>query len=94
MKIYGSKLCPDCQKLLSVLGETDMVFEFLDITENLMNLKMFLKYRDNVTLFERFRESGKIGIPFLILDDGTITHNWENWCRSHDISLDNRRSKR
>ena len=45
MKIYGSKLCPDCQKLLSVLGETDMVFEFLDITENLMNLKMFLKFR-------------------------------------------------
>jgi len=42
----------------------------MDITENLMFLKMFLKYRDNNPVFDEIKEKGYIGIPCVVVNEG------------------------
>lgn len=43
---------------------------YLDITENMLNLKKFLKIRDTRPEFEPVRERGAVGIPCIYVDDG------------------------
>lgn len=89
MKIYGSKQCPDCRKCKATLEATGVEFEFIDITEGLLNLKQFLRYRDNQQMFDRFKAAGKVGIPFLVFEDGSMLHDWEGWCRENGIQTVN-----
>ena len=42
---------------------------YLDITENLANLKKFLKFREN-SAFDFAKEKGSIGIPAMVINDG------------------------
>ena len=42
---------------------------YLDITENLANMKKFLKARDTMKEFDETKRIGNIGIPSLILGD-------------------------
>lgn len=79
IKIYGSMLCPDCVQCRKDLDEAGTAYEFLDFFDNLQNLKDFLKIRDGNPIFESIREEGKIGIPCILREDGTITLNWEEY---------------
>lgn len=76
MKIYGSMLCPDCVKCREELDKAGITYEFLDFGENLQNLKDFLKIRDGNSLFEEARREGKIGIPCIVRDDGSVSLEW------------------
>ncbi|MBQ8960839.1 MAG: glutaredoxin [Ruminococcus sp.] len=86
MKIYGSKQCPDHRKCKATLEANGIEFEFLDVTEGLPDLKKFLKYRDNEPMFDRFKSEGKVGIPFLVFEDGTMLHDWDGWYRENGIT--------
>lgn len=86
MKIYGSRQCPDCRKCKAALEANNVGFEFIDITEGLGALKAFLRYRDSEPMFDRFKAAGKVGIPFIVFEDGTMLHDWEGWCRENGIS--------
>lgn len=77
LKIYGSMLCPDCVKCREDLDKAGMQYEFLDFSENLKNLKEFLKIRDTNTVFDGIRREGKIGIPGIQKDDGQMLLDWE-----------------
>ncbi len=67
--IYGTMQCPDCVECKRVLDNAGVRYIFKNI-EELMNLKEFLKLRDeNRSLIP----SGSIGIPFLVLEDGSVT---------------------
>ena len=76
MKIYGSMLCPDCVKCREELDKAGITYEFLDFGENLQNLKDFLKIRDGNSLFEEARREGKIGIPCIVREDGSVSLEW------------------
>ena len=76
MKIYGSMLCPDCVKCREELDKAGIVYEFLDFGENLQNLKDFLKIRDGNPLFDEARREGKIGIPCIVREDGSVSLEW------------------
>lgn len=52
------------------LSENNIKFAFVDITESMFNLKMYLKYRDNRPEFEEVKKSGKVGIPFIAINNG------------------------
>lgn len=52
------------------LSENNIKFAFVDITESMFNLKMYLKYRDNRPEFEEVKKSGKVGIPFILINNG------------------------
>ena len=79
LKIYGSMLCKDCVQIREDLDRAGVAYEFLDFAEELGNLKEFLKIRDGNPLFDSHREEGKIGIPCIIREDGTITLDWEEF---------------
>ncbi|WP_394522330.1 glutaredoxin [Lacrimispora sp. JR3] len=76
MKItmYGAEICGDCvnaKKSLSTLKEIEL--EFKNIIGDTATLKEFLAYRDNDSMFQEVKESGRIGIPFFILENGEKT---------------------
>ena len=76
LKIYGSRLCPDCVKCLADLDRQGIAYEYHDFADNLMALKAFLNIRDTNPQFAEVRENGKIGIPCLVDDDGTVCLTW------------------
>ena len=77
MKIYGTVLCGDCRDCKNDLDEAGIDYNFLDITQELQNLKEFLKIRDTNPLFQEVKENGGIGIPCIIKDDGEVTLDWK-----------------
>ena len=76
IKIYGSMLCPDCVACRKDLDEAGVAYEYLDFSGELKNLKEFLKIRDNSPIFDEPRAEGKIGIPCIVREDGSITLDW------------------
>ena len=78
IRIYGSMLCPDCVECRKELDEAGVAYEYLDFSEDLKNLKEFLKIRDGNSLFDDHRAAGKIGIPCIVREDGGITLDWND----------------
>lgn len=79
LKIYGSILCPDCVACRSDLDKAGVEYEYLDFGDSLKNLKEFLVLRESSPLFDDIRGEGKIGIPCILREDGTLTLNWEEF---------------
>ena len=79
LKIYGSMLCSDCVQCCEELKEAGVSYEFLDFADGLLNLKEFLAIRDNSSLFDDARASGKIGIPCIVELSGKITLDWSEY---------------
>ena len=75
MKMYSSDICPGCKAFKAVLAERGIedAFEVVDITENVMKMREFLKLRDNEEAFAPVRERSAIGIPSFVNDNGEIT---------------------
>ena len=81
LKIYGSMLCKDCVECVDDLKKANVEFEFLDFADSLLHLKEFLKIRDGSELFDPVRERGSIGIPAILLEDGTISLDWQEFLK-------------
>lgn len=78
LKIYGSMLCPDCVQCREDLDRAGVTYEYLDFSQDLRNLKEFLILREH-GLFDEIRAEGKIGIPCIQKEDGSITLSWEEF---------------
>ncbi len=65
IKIYGSNMCHDCEELKKNLDFYGLEYEYVNINENLKNLKEFLHIRDNSDLFINAKTNGQIGIPLI-----------------------------
>ena len=76
LKIYGTMLCPDCQKCREDLDRAEVEYEYLDFADSTKVLKEFLKIRDGNPLFDDLRAEGKIGIPCIVREDESITLDW------------------
>lgn len=72
MKFYGSDICSGCREAKALFEERKVAYEFIDITANVANLRAFLGFRDTLSLFEKIRKEGRIGIPFFV-DDQRMT---------------------
>ena len=81
LKIYGSQLCPDCVRCKDELEAAGVPFLYLNISENLLFLKKFLKHRDENELFAQIKQKGQIGIPCIEREDGTITFEWDEFMK-------------
>ena len=75
LKIYGSMLCSDCVKCREDLDKANVVYEYLDFSDDLKNLKEFLTIRE-APLFDEVRKNGKIGIPCIQRENGSVTLDW------------------
>lgn len=76
LKIYGSRLCPDCVQCCADLEGAGIAYEYHDFSEDLLALKEFLAIRDRDPQFAEVRESGRIGIPCIVEEDGTVRLTW------------------
>ncbi len=85
-KIYGSALCPDCVACKTAFDANHIAYEFVDINKSLPALKEFLKRRDTDPAFSEIRGSGRIGIPALVREDGSIFFDWENCTEAEEGS--------
>lgn len=52
------------------LSKHNIKFEYLDISENMTNLKRFLKYRDKYPQFEKIKRTGSVGVPCIVINKG------------------------
>ncbi len=76
--MYGTNACPDCVEAQTILKEKNIQFLYLDWTNNIGNLKRFLKLRDHNPLFDEVKKTGSVGVPCFQLEDGTLTLNIED----------------
>ena len=79
LKIYGSMMCPDCVQIKKDLDNAGVEYEYKDFADSLLNLKEFLAIRDTNAIFAEVKEGGKIGIPCIVREDGTVTLDWEEF---------------
>ena len=77
MIIYGTMQCPDCVQCCKDLDAAGVSYTFLEFSDNLKNLKDFLKIRDSAPIFISVKQEGKIGIPCIVRDDGSVTLDWK-----------------
>lgn len=73
MKVYGSDICGDCREFKALMAQRGFEVDYIDITENVANLRAFLQLRDRETVYEEVRAKGSIGIPTFVNDDGEVT---------------------
>ena len=76
MIIYGTKQCPDTVACLAALDAKGCAYDFRNI-EGLPALKEFLQYRDNNPVFDSVKAAGGVGIPLIVMGDGSLTFDWE-----------------
>lgn len=81
LKVYGSKLCPDCIELEKAFKAENIEYEYHDITGDLKELKAFLVLRDSHEKFAKAKEKGLIGIPIVQLEDGSLTFKWQDFVK-------------
>lgn len=86
IKVYGTKLCPDCRNTIEQFDEAGVTYEFFDICTDLPLLKEFLSIRDHSPLFDQVKENKGIGIPCIVLEDGTVTLNPEDVLKNKTFS--------
>lgn len=73
MKVYGSEICGDCREFKALMAQRGFTVDYVDITENVANLRDFLQLRDHEAAFADVRERGSIGIPAFVREDGEVT---------------------
>lgn len=70
--LYFSDKCPDTAPFVSELKARNIAYLEANISENMPNLKQFLKLRDNDPAFEPIKAKGYIGIPALVFENGQV----------------------
>ncbi|OOF81334.1 hypothetical protein BKG92_09100 [Rodentibacter ratti] len=70
--VYFAPWCPDTAPFFAELNRLGIAFEALDITNDRLNFKAFLKLRDTHPAFDDAKQNGYIGIPALVLDNGDV----------------------
>ena len=75
--VYGTNACPDCVEAIQKLDEKKADYVYLEFSNNMPNLKRFLKLRDTEAIFDAVKEQGKVGVPCFKLEDGTLTLDLE-----------------
>ncbi|KGQ71395.1 hypothetical protein A1D23_11365 [Chelonobacter oris] len=71
--LFFAQTCPDTAPFVAELQALNVEYQAVEVLENLVNFKRFLKLRDNHPAFNNAKTNGYIGIPALVLaDDGVI----------------------
>lgn len=72
MKFYGTMVCKECVEARERLNEAGVLFDYVDISVSVGNMKEFLRLRDTRKEFDDVKKNGSIGIPCFLKDDGTV----------------------
>ena len=56
VKVYGSEICSGCRDYLDFSRMHGINWDFIDITENVTNLREFLSLRDECSVFDQIKK--------------------------------------
>ena len=56
LKVYSSDICVDCRNFKAIQKNRGFEVEYVDITENTMNLREFLGIRDCASIFDEVKQ--------------------------------------
>lgn len=70
--LYGSKHWPGCGPVKEFLEKNNIEHTYVDITENMKNLKEFIKIRDTHDAYKGIRGRAMVGIPMLKIGEEVI----------------------
>ncbi|MCR5426248.1 MAG: glutaredoxin-related protein [Lachnospiraceae bacterium] len=73
IKIYGMPTCPYCDYVHEQIKGREDEFRYINIGENIRNLAIFMKIRDNNPVFDHCKEVGDVGIPAFVFEDGRVS---------------------
>lgn len=73
IKVYGLEACADCQDIKEQIKGRENEYTYFDLAKDTKLMKEFLFLRDHNEAFAKVREKGTIGIPYYVLEDGTVT---------------------
>lgn len=71
-KVFIMDSCPDCNEIKNAQHDAENM-EIIDIGKHVRNLKQFIQLRDSNESFLKIKEDGKIGIPCMVNEEGTVT---------------------
>ena len=77
MKVYGTSICIDCRNYKVIQENRGFEAEYIDITENVANLRAFMKLRDTEDIYKEIREKHGLGIPLFVHEDGRTTFDFD-----------------
>ena len=63
LKVYGTKICPDCIACEASFKKYGIGYEFVNIFATMPDFKEFLRLRDASPAFAHAKEQGSAGIP-------------------------------
>ena len=52
------------------LSSNGIDYQYIDITESMRDLKIYLKLRDTRPEFDEIKKAGRVGIPFIMINNG------------------------
>ena len=78
LTFYGSPHCPHCRECKAAFDAAGIEYEYVDITGSMKTLKQFLKLRDNLPVYDEIKAEGRVGIPTLVLEDGSLLFDWRS----------------
>lgn len=58
-----------CDPTKEFLSQNKIDYVYYDITESMVNLKKFLKFRDYAPEFEKIKADGRIGLPCIVVGE-------------------------
>jgi glutaredoxin-related protein len=67
--VYGTPICKYCLAMKIIFEELDVDYHYIIITDNTVDLRAFLKMREEEPVFTEIKKNGGIGIPFFMKDD-------------------------
>lgn len=67
--LFYSMKCPDCPPFIEELDRQGIVYEKVEITDSMANLKRFLRLRDANPAFDNIKKWGFVGVPVLVTTD-------------------------
>lgn len=70
--VFYSDLCPDTRPFMAELNRYDLIYQPINITGSMQNLKAFLQVRDHREEFLNKKGLGQIGIPVLVTEEGYL----------------------
>jgi len=79
LTVYGIQSCGTCREMRAAFDKAGVPYVYKNFSENIQNLKDFLKLRDSLPLFDEVKARGGVGPPCLVSDDGKVTLDWEQF---------------
>jgi glutaredoxin-related protein len=63
------------------LDAASVPYEYRDFSDDIRNLKEFLVLRDREPVFQAVRQEGRIGVPCIVREDGSVSLDWMEWIK-------------